>query len=85
MIAKMMKKSRDERHQTPSDLVKDLEAIQAGDPPAGMEAPQAVPANAAPKVKGHKSTSSVPKLRRSRRGRRTGGGTCDQISRERNL
>ena len=54
VIVKMMQKAREDRYQTPNDVVKDLEAITAGGMPDGYA--QEVEEN----------SSSIPKLRRSR-------------------
>jgi eukaryotic-like serine/threonine-protein kinase len=54
VIVKMMQKAREDRYQTPNDVVKDLEAIVAGGMPDGYA--QEVEEN----------SSSIPKLRRSR-------------------
>ena len=60
VIVKMMEKAREDRYQTPTELVRDLEAIAQGGAPAGYQ--QEVEA---------KSTA-IPKLRRGRILRRTG-------------
>jgi serine/threonine-protein kinase len=54
VVIKMMQKAREDRYQTPNDLVKDLEAISSGGVPEGFA--QEVQAK----------TASIPKLRRSR-------------------
>ena len=54
VVVKMMQKAREDRYQTPNDVVKDLEAIAAGGMPDGYA--QEVEEN----------SSSIPKLRRSR-------------------
>ena len=54
VIVKMMQKAREDRYQTPTELVRDLDAIGSGGAPEGYV--QEVEAK----------TSSIPKLRRSR-------------------
>jgi serine/threonine-protein kinase len=54
VIVKMMQKAREDRYQTPNELVKDLESISAGAMPDGY----------AQEVE--EKSSSIPKLRRSR-------------------
>jgi serine/threonine-protein kinase len=54
VIVKMMQKAREDRYQSPTELVRDLEAIGQGGAPEGYV--QEVEAK----------TSSIPKLRRSR-------------------
>ncbi len=39
IVGKLMRKNRDERHQTPAELLRDLEATAAGGLPEGMEPP----------------------------------------------
>jgi eukaryotic-like serine/threonine-protein kinase len=60
VVVKMMQKAREDRYQTPSELVRDLESIAAGGAPDGYveEAQQ--------------KSSTIPKLRRGRLLRRTG-------------
>jgi serine/threonine-protein kinase len=53
-IVKMMQKTREDRYQTPSELLRDLEAVAAGGSPEGFT-PEAPARNA-----------GLPKLRRSR-------------------
>jgi eukaryotic-like serine/threonine-protein kinase len=60
VIVKMMQKTREDRYQTPTELVRDLEAITAGGYPEGYQ--QAV----------QQKSSALPKLRRGRLMRRTG-------------
>jgi serine/threonine-protein kinase len=57
IVVKMMQKDREARHATPREVVKDLEAVAAGRNPDGF---------APPAPQGAPSTSSIPKLRRSR-------------------
>jgi serine/threonine-protein kinase len=60
VIVKMMQKAREDRYQTPTELVRDLEAIAAGGAPEGfVQESQA-------------KSSALPKLRRGRLLRRTG-------------
>jgi serine/threonine-protein kinase len=61
VIVKMMQKTREDRYQTPTELVRDLEAIAQGGAPEGyVQEEQA-------------KSSAIPKLRRGRLGlRRTG-------------
>ena len=54
VIVKMMQKAREDRYQTPNELVKDLESISAGGMPDGY----------AQEVE--EKSSTLPKLRRSR-------------------
>ena len=56
----MMQKAREDRYQTPTELVRDLEAIAAGGSPEGYQ--QAV----------QQKSAALPKLRRGRLMRRTG-------------
>ena len=56
VVVKMMQKAREDRYQTPGEVVRDLEAIMNGGAPEGFTAP------AAPST----DTSGIPKLRRSR-------------------
>jgi serine/threonine-protein kinase len=58
VILKMMQKAREDRYQTPAEVLRDLEAVSQGGRPDGF-AP-------APQVQPPPSTSSIPKLRRSR-------------------
>jgi hypothetical protein len=60
VIVKMMQKTREDRYQTPTELVRDLEAITAGGSPEGYH--QAA----------QQKSGSLPKLRRGRLMRRTG-------------
>ena len=54
VVVKMMQKAREDRYQTPAELVRDLDAIAAGGAPDGfVEEAEA-------------KTSTIPKLRRSR-------------------
>jgi serine/threonine protein kinase len=60
VIVKMMQKAREDRYQTPTELVRDLETISAGGAPEGyVQEAQA-------------KSSALPKLRRGRLLRRTG-------------
>jgi len=60
VIVKMMQKAREDCYQTPTELVRDLEAIAAGGAPEGfVQESQA-------------KSSAIPKLRRGRLLRRTG-------------
>jgi serine/threonine-protein kinase len=54
VVVKMMQKAREDRYQTPTELVRDLDAIAAGGAPDGYT--QEV----------QSKTSTIPKLRRSR-------------------
>jgi serine/threonine-protein kinase len=54
VVVKMMQKAREDRYQTPTELVKDLEAIAQGGLPEGYESED------------EPKTSSIPQLRRSR-------------------
>ena len=54
VCVKMLEKAREDRYQTPNDLVKDLEAITAGGMPDGFAQEE------------EEKSSSIPKLRRSR-------------------
>jgi serine/threonine protein kinase len=61
VILKMMQKAREDRYQTPAEVLRDLEAVAQGGRPDGFApAPQLQPQQPPP------STSSIPKLRRSR-------------------
>lgn len=60
VIQKMMRKAREERYQTPSELLRDLEAVLAGGRPAGFAPPARM------------ASQAMPKLRRSRRLQRAG-------------
>jgi serine/threonine-protein kinase len=60
VIVKMMQKAREDRYQTPTELVRDLEAIAAGGAPEGFVQEAQAKSNA------------IPKLRRGRLLRRTG-------------
>jgi serine/threonine-protein kinase len=60
VIVKMMQKAREDRYQTPTELVRDLEAIAAGGAPEGYA------------QEAQAKSSAIPKLRRGRLLRRTG-------------
>ncbi|MBI3855744.1 MAG: serine/threonine protein kinase [Planctomycetes bacterium] len=60
VIVKMMQKAREDRYQTPTELVRDLEAISAGGAPEGYVQEE------------QSKSNSIPKLRRGRLLRRTG-------------
>ena len=60
VIVKMMQKAREDRYQTPTELVRDLEAIAAGGSPEGYQ------------QSAQQKSGALPKLRRGRLMRRTG-------------
>jgi len=60
VIVKMLQKAREDRYQTPTELVRDLEAIAQGGAPEGFVQEEQA------------KSSAIPKLRRGRLLRRTG-------------
>ena len=64
IVVKMMEKDRENRYQTPQELLRDLEAVAAGGAPEGFVADEDAKAATAPKLRRSRLLRNVRRFRR---------------------